>query len=404
MPLLATGGIEMFIYSYIALNTHNQIIEDTLLAKSKKSTFIITEKNLIPLKIKIKAIFNLNRSCINYRIHFFHQLAVLTSSGITLIQSLKILSENCHLPFWRDFIKNLIQYIEKGELFSDFLKDYQQIFSSTIISLVIVAEKTGKYDENFNTISFMLEHNDKVSVLFKKAIRYPLTLCLFSGMLLYIMFLYVIPQFKDIYDSFQQELPLLTQVMLYISDFVKKQSIYFLLIIFVIFIFTLRVKKNHRFPLQRVLIQLPIFKNLISYHYLSLYFLTISSTYKIGLPLIDCLNCTIKTINNDQYKKDCENILSSVLKGETLSNAMKETILFPSLAIQLIAIAEESGKLHYFTSYLFEYYSEKYMLYIEKKMKNLEPVLLVFISLLIGIIMLAMYLPIFNLGNVITGL
>ncbi|MEQ4674227.1 type II secretion system F family protein [Providencia vermicola] len=218
----------MFIYSYIALNAHNQIIEDTLLAKSKKKAFlIITENNLIPLKIKIKAIFNLNHTCINYRIHFFHQLGALTSSGITLIQSLKILSENCHLPFWRHFIKSLILHIEKGELFSDFLKNHPQIFSSTIISLIIVAEKTGKYDENFNTISFMLEHNEKISALFKKAIRYPLTLCLFSGMLLCIMFLYVIPQFKEIYDSFQQELPLLTQAMLYASDFIKKQFAYF---------------------------------------------------------------------------------------------------------------------------------------------------------------------------------
>ncbi|WP_273804542.1 type II secretion system F family protein [Providencia rettgeri] len=395
----------MFIYSYVALNTHNQIIEDTLLAKSKKSAFIIiSENNLIPLKIKIKAIFNLNRACISYQIHFFHQLGILTSSGITLIQSLKILSENCHLPFWNNFIRNLIQHIEKGELFSDFLKDYQQIFSSTVISLVIVAEKTGTYDENFNTISFMLEHNEKISVLFKKAIRYPLTLCLFSGMLLCIMFLYVIPQFKDIYDSFQQELPLLTQIMLYLSDFIKNQFTYFLLFVSFISILTLRMKKNHRSLLLRVLIQFPIFKHLISYHYLSLYFLTVSSTYKIGLPLIECLDCTIKTINNEQYKKDCENILSSVLKGESLSNAMKETILFPSLAIQLIAIAEESGKLHYFTSYLFKYYSEQYMFYIEKKMKTLEPVLLVFISLLVGMIMLSMYLPIFNLGNVVTGL
>ncbi|MGG4663807.1 type II secretion system F family protein [Providencia vermicola] len=395
----------MFIYSYIALNAHNQIIEDTLLAKSKKKAFlIITENNLIPLKIKIKAIFNLNHACINYRIHFFHQLGALTSSGITLIQSLKILSGNCHLPFWRHFIKNLILHIEKGELFSDFLKNHPQIFNSTIISLIIVAEKTGKYDENFNTISFMLEHNEKISALFKKAIRYPLTLCLFSGMLLCIMFLYVIPQFKEIYDSFQQELPLLTQVMLYLSDFIKKQFTYFLSFIFVIVIFILKINKFRHLYLQHLFSQLPVFKNLIAYHYLSLYFLTVSSTYKIGLPLIDCLNCTIQTINNKRYKNDCENILSAVLKGETLSNAMKATVLFPSLAVQLIAIAEESGKLHYFTRYLFKFYSEQYMLHIEKKVKNLEPILLVFISLLIGIIMLAMYLPIFNLGNVVTGL
>ena len=247
----------------------------------------------------------------------------------------------------------------------------------------------------------MLEHNEKISALFKKAIRYPLTLCLFSGMLLCIMFLYVIPQFKEIYDSFQQELPLLTQAMLYVSDFIKEQFTYFLSVIFVLLIFTLKINKHQH--LQHFFSQLPVFKSLISYHYLSLYFLTVSSTYKIGLPLIDCLKCTIQTINNKQYKKDCENILSAVLKGGTLSNAMKETVLFPSLAVQLIAVAEESGKLYYFTRYLFKFYSEQYMLHIERKVKNLEPVLLVFISLLIGIIMLAMYLPIFNLGNVVTG-
>lgn len=403
--LSVTKEFSMFIYSYVALNTNNQIIKDTLLAKSKKNAFIIiTENNLVPLRINLKSFFYLDSTNINYRIHFFQQLGALTSSGITLVQSLRILSDNCHLPFWNIFIKNLIQHIEKGDLFSDFLKKHPQIFSNTIISLVIVAEKTGKYDENFNTISFMLEHNEKIALLLKKAIRYPFTLCLFSGILLCIMFVYIIPQFKSIYDNFQQELPLITQSIIDISDIVTTQSLYFLLAIFFLYLLILRIKKHHHANLHSVFLKIPILKDLIKLHSLSIYFLTVSSTYKVGLPLSDCLNCTIKTINNEQYKKECEIILSSVLKGNSLSNSMKKTILFPSLSIQLIYIAEESGQLQYFTNYLFNYYTEQYMLYMEKKLKNLEPILLIFISLVIGIIMLAMYLPIFNLGNVVTGL
>jgi len=224
MPLLVSRGHEMFIYSYVALNAHNQIIKDTLIAKNKRKAFIIiTQKNLTPLRINFKAIFTLSKKNINYRILFFHQLGALTSSGITLVQSLKILSENSHLPFWDGFINNLILHIEKGELFSDFLKNYPQIFNSTIISLILVAEKTGKYDENFNTISFMLEHHERTMRLLKKSLRYPFTLCLFSGGLLFILFLYVIPQFKSIYDSFQHDLPLITTTMIYISDFIEKK-------------------------------------------------------------------------------------------------------------------------------------------------------------------------------------
>lgn len=395
----------MFIYSYVALNAHNQIIKDTLIAKNKRKAFIIiTQKNLTPLRINFKAIFTLSKKNINYRILFFHQLGALTSSGITLVQSLKILSENSHLPFWDGFINNLILHIEKGELFSDFLKNYPQIFNSTIISLILVAEKTGKYDENFNTISFMLEHHERTMRLLKKSLRYPFTLCLFSGGLLFILFLYVIPQFKSIYDSFQHDLPLITTTMIYISDFIEKKYTYFLLYVAISFIVIFKIKQNLTPYLYNVLLHTPILKDLIKYYHLNLYFLVISSTYKNGLPLIDCLRCTIKTINYVQYKQDCENILSAVLRGSSLSNAMKETTLFPNLVVQLIAIAEESGKLQYFTNYLSNYYTDQYMLFIERKIKSLEPILLLGISLLVGIIMLAMYLPIFNLGNVIAGL
>ncbi|EIU7556429.1 type II secretion system F family protein [Providencia rettgeri] len=395
----------MFIYSYIAIDSNNNLIKKNLLASSKKNAFLaITKNNLTPLKIKFKMIFILNRENIDYRIHFFHQLSILTSSGINLVQCLKILLSNCHLPYWQNMIENSIENLEKGDKLSQHLTKHPLIFNNTIVSLIIVAEKTGRYDESFQVISTMLEHNEKNALLIKKAIRYPIALSLFSILLLIIMMYYVVPQFESIYGNFQHELPFVTKVVIFTSEYIQEKSIILLFIFFILSVLTVKFKFTLKSILNRVMMRIPLLKDLIQTHYLSLYFLTMHSTLRVGLSLSECLNCTIQTISNYQYNKDCRQIQTSVHQGELLSYAMKHTKFFPDLSVQLLSIAEESGKLQYFTQYLFKYYSEQYLFLTEKSLKNLEPILLVFIAILVGTIMLAMYLPIFNLGNVITGL
>lgn len=395
----------MFIYSYIAIDSNNNLIKKNLLASSKKNAFLaITKNNLTPLKIKFKMIFILNRENIDYRIHFFHQLSILASSGINLVQCLKILLSNCHLPYWQNMIENSIENLEKGDKLSQHLTKHPLIFNNTIVSLIIVAEKTGRYDESFQVISTMLEHNEKNALLIKKAMRYPIALSLFSILLLIIMMYYVVPQFENIYGNFQHELPFVTKVVIFTSEYIQEKSIILLFIFFILSVLTVKFKFTLKSILNRVMMRIPLLKDLIQTHYLSLYFLTMHSTLRVGLSLSECLNCTIQTISNYQYNKDCRQIQTSVHQGELLSYAMKHTKLFPDLSVQLLSIAEESGKLQYFTQYLFKYYSEQYLFLTEKSLKNLEPILLVFIAILVGTIMLAMYLPIFNLGNVITGL
>lgn len=395
----------MFIYSYIAIDSNNNLIKKNLLASSKKNAFLaITKNNLTPLKIKFKMIFILNRENIDYRIHFFHQLSILTSSGINLVQCLKILLSNCHLPYWQNMIENSIENLEKGDKLSQHLTKHPLIFNNTIVSLIIFAEKTGRYDESFQVISTMLEHNEKNALLIKKAIRYPIALSLFSILLLIIMMYYVVPQFESIYGNFQHELPFVTKVVIFTSEYIQEKSIILLFIFFILSVLTVKFKFTLKSILNRVMMRIPLLKDLIQTHYLSLYFLTMHSTLRVGLSLSECLNCTIQTISNYQYNKDCRQIQTSVHQGELLSYAMKHTKFFPDLSVQLLSIAEESGKLQYFTQYLFKYYSEQYLFLTEKSLKNLEPILLVFIAILVGTIMLAMYLPIFNLGNVITGL
>ncbi|WP_311136075.1 type II secretion system F family protein, partial [Providencia rettgeri] len=164
----------------------------------------------------------------NYRIHFFHQLSLLSSSGINLIQCLKILHTNCPFPFWTDIIENSIIHIEKGEKFSQYLKKHPTIFNDTVISIITVAEKTGQYEESFSTINSIIEHNNKVSLLISKSTRYPIILSSFSIVLLAIMMIYVVPQFESIYQNVRHELPLITKTITFISSFLREYLPYLL--------------------------------------------------------------------------------------------------------------------------------------------------------------------------------
>ncbi|HEC8323262.1 TPA: type II secretion system F family protein [Providencia rettgeri] len=395
----------MFIYSYTAIDSNNQLTHSTLIAKNKKHAFInISERNLIPIHIKLKSLFTLDKKNINYRVHFFHQLSLLSSSGINLVQCFKILHTNCQLPFWNDIIESSIIHMEKGEKLSQYLQKHPLIFNDTVISIITIAEKTGQYEESFSTINKILEHNNRVSLLINKSIRYPIILSLFSIVLLLIMMFYVVPQFESIYENVQHELPLITKIITFTSNLLRDYSLYLFIVLLFACSLVFKFKGKTLVLLKNIIMHLPIFKKSLQLHNLSLYFLTMHSTINVGLSLSECLKCTIQTISNPQYQKDCKYIHTSVHRGDLLSYAMKQTKFFPDLSVQLMSIAEESGKIHYFSNYLFKYYSEQYIFITERNLKNLEPILLVLIAILVGTIMLAMYLPIFNLGNVITEL
>ncbi|MEQ5127127.1 type II secretion system F family protein [Providencia alcalifaciens] len=394
----------MFIYNYISLE-NNSYITDSLIAKNKQQAFLdIIKRGQTPISIKFKSIFILDKENLNYRIHFFHQLNILSSSGISLLKCFQLLQLNCHLPFWKNLINQAINDLEKGISFINNLESHPRIFNSTIISLIAIAEKTGKYDESFLIIKNMLEHNQKTSILIKKALRYPVTLVGFSGLLLIIMLVFVIPQFVDIYESFQQELPSITKVVIIISDTLIENFQWLLLTLSTTIFLFIKYRSYVSRKLSHLMQYLPYINNIIRAKNLNIYFLTLSSTLKSGLPLMECLDCSTKTIVHHKYKEECHEIYHSVLRGASLSDAMKNTQLFPKLVVQLISLAEESGKLEYFAVYLFKYYSRQYKTITEHHLKSLEPILLLFIAIIICLIMFAMYLPIFKLGSVISGM
>ncbi|VEB71943.1 Cholera toxin secretion protein epsF [Providencia rustigianii] len=128
---------------------------------------------------------------------------------------------NCQLPLWKNIIREIIRNLENGEMLTKNLSEHPKIFDSTIISLILLAENTGKYEESFLIIKGMLEHKKETALIIKKALRYPITLLIFSSLVLVIMLIFVIPQFAEIYTSFQHQLPSITLVLISISHFIS---------------------------------------------------------------------------------------------------------------------------------------------------------------------------------------
>ncbi|WP_265503833.1 type II secretion system F family protein, partial [Providencia heimbachae] len=141
-----------------------------------------------------------------------------------------------------DIISHTINGLEKGENLSSKLKEHSNIFDSTTINLIVIAEKTGQYEESFRIITSMLEHNQKTSLQIKKALRYPITISIFSFILLSVMILFVIPQFEDIYTTFQHELPFLTQIMISISSFIREKIHMAIILLIVSFLLIMKYK------------------------------------------------------------------------------------------------------------------------------------------------------------------
>ncbi len=392
------------IYAYSAITLENEVTKDILLSHSKKQAYqLLIDKQLVPLQIRLKNILIIDNKTTEYSAYFFHQISMLMKSGITLLKSLNIILSSCSMAYWKIIITEMIHDIEQGILFSHSLQKHSKIFDKITLNLVAISEKTGDYSANFERIFQMLDSQQKIKKKIIRSLRYPLTLVIFSLLALFLMLNYVLPQFELVYANFNSELPLLTQKVIDISNLFKKNNTTTLVTLTTLLLVTYWLnKKNQKFNqiTHKIMISTPKIKNLVRLKQLKLYFATLSITLESELPLLECLQSTIGSVSNNYYKKESQLIYHNTILGHSLSQSLKQSSLFPNICFQFTHIGEESGQLAHFVHYLSHFYQEQYLQQTERLLKNSEPIIMLIIAILIGNLLLAMYLPIFNLGNV----
>lgn len=335
---------------------------------------------------------------------FTRQLATMMRSGITLIESFNIIVDGLDNQAMKKMVISIKNNVEAGETLSDSLAKHPQHFDELFCSLVAAGEKSGSVETMLDRIANYKEKNEILRMKVKKALKYPIAVVIASLIVTIILLIKVIPVFSDLFTSFGGDLPAFTQMIVNASELTKKYWIYGVVVLVVaIFAFKKMYSKSKAMQHlgQRLSLRLPIIGSLIDKAIIARFSSTLSTTFAAGLTMIEALDAAGKASGNISYEEVISDIRADVIDGQQMHFAMKASCMFPTMAIQLTSIGEESGELEKMLDKVAHYYEMEVDNAVDGLTSMLEPLIMSILGILVGGLVVAMYLPIFQMGAVI---
>lgn len=330
------------------------------------------------------------------------QLATMLKAGLSIIDSLNLLVEEQSKPHWQYLMTEIAAQIVKGESLSSALFIHNYVFSSLYCEIIATSEMTGKLDESFEQLASLLEKSIKLQKNLKKAMRYPIFLLSVAIIVSLVMLLFVLPKFADIYRDFDAELPFFTQCIIDIADSLQHSwHIGCIILVGSFLVFQRYINKQYRNKIEIALMKLPFVNKIIQTSCLTQIFQTIAITQKAGIPLLSGLTAAANASYHCVYRNSVLQIISGIEQGHSFSHVLHLQPCFPNLCRQLIHVGEQSGTLDLMLSRLALYYEAQNQTLIENLSQAFEPLLMLVLSVIIGGLIIAIYLPIFQLGEVI---
>ena len=342
---------------------------------------------------------------LNDLILFSHQMYTLTKAGVPMIQALAGLVQSTRNPTMAGALVDISEQLESGRELSMALSRHAQIFPSLIISLVQVGENTGRLDEVFAQISKYLELEKETRERIKSATRYPMFVMGAIGIALVIINVFVIPVFAKLFKSFKVELPLATRILIGTSDFFIAYWPY-LLVGLVLLILGLRnyVKTDvGRYAWDRLRLRLPLIGSIITRATLARYARSFSMAVRSGVPLIQALGVVARAVDNAYIAERILAMRTGIERGESLTRTAVASGLFTPLVLQMLAVGEETGQVDTLLTEVAEFYERE----VDYDLKNLasaiEPILIVAIGIMVLILALGVFLPMWDLAKAARG-
>lgn len=396
------------LYRYLVLDEQNELQRDRILASSHDHAKAkLLAQSLTPLKITRSSHLRLRWKKQDI-IYFFEQLATLLNAGLPLLKSLRLFSEEHPLSHWRVLTHQLQKTISHGHALSESLADYPQIFSLSISNTLKTAEITGELAICCQAIAKLLAQQQLLRSNINKALRYPLILLFVMLIVITVMLLGVLPQFATLYANVAAQLPWLTQALLDLSDWLQKQGVLLgigsaLSSLIALFSWQYHNSQIYRAKIETLFLLLPLIGPLIKHANLSQIFHHLHLTQQAGLPLLDGLENVSTITVNIRYQQALRSIYQQIQQGESFSQSLQLSPLFPALCLQLIRVGEESGALDSLLLKLAKHYQHQVEHMSEFLAQSLEPIMMAIMGIMVGGLVLAMYLPIFQLGQVLSG-
>ena len=334
---------------------------------------------------------------------FARQMSTMMISGVPLLQSFDLVGQGHDKPRFQKLMMELKAEIEAGGTMANALRKYPQYFDELFCNLVDAGEQAGILESLLTKLAVYKEKSESIKKKIKSAVKYPITILIFASVVSAILLIYVVPVFADMFGGFGADLPALTQVVVQMSDFlVAYYHIIFGSIVAVVMSFKQAKRRSKKFRnfLQRISLHFPLFGELFTKSAIARFARTLATMFAAGTPIVEAMDSVAGATGNIVYYEATMKIKDDLAQGIPLADSMRDTNVFPNMCVQMTKIGEESGALDKMLNKVADYYEEEVDNLVESLSSLMEPMIMAFLGVVIGGLVLAMYMPIFQMGSV----
>lgn len=332
---------------------------------------------------------------------FSRQLSTLVAAGVPIVQGLSILESQAESPVFKSVLAKVKTDIESGLSISDAMKKHPEAFPELYVSMIKAGELGGILDTILERLSAYLENSEALKGKVKSAMMYPAVISTIAGAVTVFLLVGVIPTFKEIFESFGAELPLPTQILINMSDFLKNQI---LLVLATPVAAVFGIKRFYATPAGRakidaILLKLPLFGVILKKVAIAKFTRTLGTLMKSGVPILQALETVASTAGNVVVEGVIRTTMDSIREGGRLTDPLKKSPIFPNMVVQMIGVGEETGSLDQMLTKIADFYDQEVDDAVKGLTSMMEPLIMVVMGIVIGGIVIAMFMPMMSLGD-----
>jgi len=332
---------------------------------------------------------------------FCRQFSTMIDAGLPIIQCMDILHAQQENATFKKMLKNIKEQVESGATLADSLKKYPQQFDDLFVNMVAAGEAGGILDTILRRLSAYMEKAARLKSQVKGAMTYPIVTMVIAVAVVAVILVFVIPVFQQMFDDMGGALPPITQIVVAMSEFVKSK-IHWIVIGIIIFIFAF--KKYYKTEKGRKLVdatvlKLPVFGLLIRKVSVAKFTRTMGTMLSSGVAILEALDIVAKTSGNKTVEQAIYTVRSGIAEGRTMADPLAESGVFPAMVCQMISVGESTGALDAMLEKIADFYEEEVDQAVDNLTSLIEPFMLVFLGVVIGTLVVAMYMPIFKMAG-----
>ncbi|MBN1514932.1 type II secretion system F family protein [Candidatus Sumerlaeota bacterium] len=335
---------------------------------------------------------------------FSRQLATLLDAGLPILRALRVLQEQTDSRVFQDKIGEMAKDIEAGSTLSEAMGRHSRIFNPLYVNLVRAGEIGGVLERVLTKLADLQERRAALVSRMRTALMYPLSVLAIATIIVSVILVYVLPKFEQIYAGLGEELPWLTLQMVAASDFLRQHGVIALCFIAVAYVVfrKVRLTREGRYVTDRLALEAPVFGDLMLKASIARFAGTLSTMIQAGVPILQALDIVRDTSGNEVVGRTLERVHASVKDGETIHRPLQESRIFPPLVTHMVAVGEETGAIDQMLEKVAESYQRDVDDTVDAFTSLIEPFLMVFLGVVIGTIVIALYLPIIYLPGIAT--